>query len=180
MRSRYHGAWRPESLVRVAQDRVRRRIPRAVSPAFVLATPDAEPDLPALSGEPVLAADFLATQRRFVLAVLAVVAIPVELGLQLARAELGHQRIVEVPQPGDLVGNHVLRDGEVADGCLDAIAIVVLERPLGVVEHRAEDLEIGEPRLHVPGGLGTRPLLETAPRPVDELFLVSLLVLLPD
>src|SRR5688572_3853263 len=121
-------------LVRVAENWVRRRVSRAGLSALVLTPPYAQPNLPALRGEPVFAAHFVAAQLCFVLAVLAEVTIAVELGLELTRHELGDQRIVEEAQTGDLVRNHVLRDGEIADGRADATAIVVLERPFGVVE----------------------------------------------
>jgi hypothetical protein len=64
----------------------------------------AQPNLPALCSEPVLAADFVATQRGFVLAVLTEVAVAVELGLKLTRDKLGHERIVEEAKPGILSG----------------------------------------------------------------------------
>src|SRR5436190_23899813 len=101
MRPRFE-ARRGRTLVRVAENPV------------LLAAFDAQPDLPALRRKPIQSADFrLAAQLLLVVTVLAEGAITFELRLQLARDELGHQRVVEEADSRDLVRDHVLRHGEV-------------------------------------------------------------------
>src|SRR5688572_5031725 len=87
--------WARCRLLAIPQNRGRRRIPRGMSPPFLLTAFDTQPDLPALRGEPVLAAHCcIPAQRRLILTVLAKVAIAVELRFELTRHELRHQGVV--------------------------------------------------------------------------------------
>src|SRR5690606_1332278 len=70
-------------------------------------------ELPALAREPLFLAHFLATHARFVFDEGAEVAVTVEVVLEFAQYKVGNQRIVEVANARNLVGDHVFRHGEI-------------------------------------------------------------------
>ncbi len=68
-----------------------------------------------------------------------------ELVAQLAEHELDHHRIVEQADPGDLVGDDVLRIAEIGERGEHGTALVVVERPVRVGQHVEQRLQLHQP-----------------------------------
>ncbi len=78
---------------------------------------------------------------------------------ELACHEFDHDRVIEVAEAWDLVGNQIVRIDEVREGIEDARAIGPFEAPLEVGQHGDQLLEDPDPLAHEVGRPGLQRLL---------------------
>jgi hypothetical protein len=62
--------------------------------------------------------------------------------LEILDDEFDHDRIVEVSESGNSIGNQIIRIGEIGEGVQDALTIRTFESPILVLEHPDQFAEL--------------------------------------